>query len=210
MPHAFSGDSLTCIRGGRVIFTALDFAVEAGGALLLVGPNGSGKTSLLRLMAGLGQPADGVLCRNGRDTAADMPAHRTDLHYVGHHDSAKPVLTVRENLAYWASLRSGGDIDAALQALDIANLAEVPARFLSAGQKRRLALARLVATPATLWLLDEPGVALDRDAAGRLRALIARHRQGGGMVVASTHADLGLDAATELDVSRFSATRAAA
>ncbi len=191
------------------MFAALDFAVDAGGALVLVGPNGSGKSSLLRLMAGLLRPAAGLLTWNG-DTLDDEPdVHRGRLHYVGHLDAVKPVLTVLENVAFWAGLRGQRDADgAARQALDafgVGRLADVPARFLSAGQKRRVTLARIAAAPAPLWLLDEPTTALDAAAVGLLRDAIARHRAGGGLVVVSTHAELGLDDAATLSLDDFAA-----
>ena len=130
--------------------------------------------------------------------------HRADIHYVAHYDAAKPALTVRENLAFWVALHGGGDTDAGLDAFDLAPLAELPARFLSAGQKRRLALARLVALEKSVWLLDEPSVALDAASLEALRGLIGEHRARGGAVIASTHADLGLADAASLDVSHYS------
>ena len=207
MVAPLSGENLTCIRGNRRVFSCLDFAVHEGGALLLTGRNGSGKTSLLRLMAGLGVPAEGALCHRGVDCRDNPAAHRADIHYVGHYDAEKPALTVRENLAFWVALHGGGDIEAGLESFDLAALAELPVRFLSAGQKRRLALARLVALDASVWLLDEPSVALDAASLDALRELIAEHQGCGGAVVASTHANLGLADALTLDVSQFSPNR---
>lgn len=210
MSFPLSGENLTCIRGDRVVFAGLDFAVARGGALLLTGRNGSGKTSLLRLMAGLAAPADGMIRHNGEDYRDDPTSHRADIHYVAHYDAAKPALTVRENLAFWTELHGGGDVMAGLAAFDLENLANLPARFLSAGQRRRLALARLIAIKAGIWLVDEPSVALDAASLDSLRQLIAAHRRDGGAVVASTHAELGLDDAENLDVSAFARQRAAA
>ena len=210
MSFPLSGENLTCIRGDRLVFAGLDFAVAHGDALLLTGRNGSGKTSLLRLMAGLAAPSDGVIRHNGADYRDDPTSHRADIHYVAHYDAAKLALTVRENLAFWAELHGGGDVMAGLAAFDLENLASLPARFLSAGQRRRLALARLIATKAGIWLLDEPSVALDAASLGSLRGLIAAHRRDGGAVVASTHVELGLDDAENLDVSTFARQRAAA
>lgn len=208
----FVGQGLTCIRGERLVFAGLDFAVESGGALVLIGANGSGKSSLLRLMAGLLRPALGDLTWNGEAIAADRESHGGRLHYLGHLDAVKPVLDVRENVAFWAGLRPGGGPAAtadALAAFGIGHLAEVPGRFLSAGQRRRVGLARLLAAPAPLWLLDEPTTALDRAAVADLEAAIAAHRQGGGMVVVATHTEIALADAETLDLSAFTAGAAA-
>jgi heme exporter protein A len=212
MSH-FTGQTLTCVRGERRVFAHLDFTVESGGALLLVGPNGSGKSSLLRVMAGLLRPFGGMVAWDGGDILDDTDAHNARLHYVGHLDAVKPVMTVAENLGFWAGLRSdAGNLDAivkeALETFGIGHLADVPGRFLSAGQKRRVNLARLLAAPATLWLLDEPTTALDRAAIASLEAAIARHRSGGGMVCVCTHVDLGIDGARTLDLGNFSGKRA--
>lgn len=208
-PIGFSGEDLSCIRGERMVFAGLSFAVGSGAALVLTGPNGSGKSSLLRLMAGLLPPADGKLCRDGEDIREAPEEHRSDLHYVGHQDAVKPVLTVAENLAFWAGIRAAPpDIDNALEHLGLAALADTPARLLSAGQRRRLNLARLAASPARLWLLDEPTVALDTVSVTAVVALIARHRETGGMVVVSTHIDLGIDSPDYLALEDFTAPEA--
>jgi heme exporter protein A len=207
----FQGRSLTCVRGERRVFQDLAFSLPSGGALVLSGANGSGKSSLLRLMAGLLRPAAGELLWDGRPVGEDAEAHRARLHYLGHLDAVKPVLTLAENLAFWAHLRmaSGGGsprLADALAAFDLTALAEVPGRRLSAGQRRRLALARLVAAPAELWLLDEPTVGLDRASLGRLAAALAAHRAGGGRVVAATHAPIALPGAAELSLEDFAPT----
>jgi heme exporter protein A len=195
---------LACLRGERAVFAGLSFAVPAGGALLLTGPNGAGKSSLLRVLAGLLPAAAGTLLWDGADALAERAAHARRLRYVSHADALKPALTARENLRFYARLWGGGDAEAALAALGLGPLAELPARVLSAGQRRRLALARLAlsdgaAPPAApLWLLDEPSVGLDAAAVGRLGALLARHRAAGGMVVAATHLPLPLPGAAEL------------
>jgi heme exporter protein A len=204
----FAGRELVCVRGERTVFDGLVFRVEAGGALVLTGPNGSGKSSLLRLMAGLTRPAAGVMSWNGVDIAGDPEAHRGRLHYVGHVDAVKPALTVAENIGFWAVYRGGGDgaperTAAALDAFGMSRLADVPGRYLSAGQKRRLALARVLGSPAPLWLLDEPKTALDAEAARRVDAAIARHRDAGGMVVVSMHGGGLPDGATILDLADF-------
>ncbi|MEQ9169690.1 MAG: heme ABC exporter ATP-binding protein CcmA [Rhodospirillales bacterium] len=204
----FEGTSLDCLRSARPVFRGLDFALKSGGALVLTGPNGSGKSSLLRLMAGLLPPAGGRLSWSGSPVADDPDAHRMRLRYLGHLDAVKPALTASENLAFWAGLMGGDPNDAvapALDALGIGHLADLPARFLSAGQKRRLNLARLALAPAALWLLDEPATALDAETTDRLRSLIQRHRDAGGMAVVSTHSDLGLKDADSLDLAGFAA-----
>ena len=206
----FVGRQLVCVRGGRVVFAGLGFRVEAGGALVLAGPNGSGKSSLLRLMAGLAHPAGGVLAWGGEDVAGDPATHRARVHYVGHLDAVKPDLTVAENLGFWAALRGGSDgagarTRTALEAFGIPHLADVPGRYLSAGQRRRLNLARILAAPAPLWLLDEPKTALDTDAAGRVDAAVASHRAEGGMVVMSMHGGSLPEGAVVLDLAAFPA-----
>jgi heme exporter protein A len=209
----FSGEGLACVRGERLVFTHLDFRLSAGQALLLLGPNGSGKSTLLRLLAGLSKPAAGRLTWNGRPVAEDREAHAARLHFVGHQDAVKAVLTVRENLSFWARLHDpatdDGRIDAALDRLGLSPLRSVPGKLLSAGQKRRLALARLLAAPAALWLLDEPTVAIDRATVRTLEAVCAEHRAAGGMVILSTHAAVDLPDAGELHLDRFAAEPAA-
>ena len=195
---------MACIRGERPVFSGVSFRLERGGALALVGPNGSGKSSLLRILAGLLKRAGGTLSWDGVPVDDDWAAHRGRLHYVGHLDAVKPALTVAENLDGWAHFR--GAVRAApgaLETLGIEDLADVPGRFLSAGQKRRLALARVVATPAPLWLLDEPTVTLDADATARVDAMIAAHLADGGMAIVATHGELALDGARSLDLGSY-------
>ena len=200
----FTGDNLACIRGGRLVFRGLSFALSPGDALLLTGANGSGKTSLLRLMAGLAMPVEGVIRANGVDVREDLIRYRANLNYVAHYDAVKSVLTVRENLGFWTSLHNGEDVDAGLLAFDLSRLSEVPVRFLSAGQKRRLAMARLVAIKTGIWLLDEPSIALDTASLDALYTQIVDHRSRGGIVVASTHRELHFEDAVTLDVSEYS------
>lgn len=175
------------------MFEGLSFTLDPGDALLLHGPNGSGKSSLLRMLAGFLPPAAGHLAWQGAPVAADLPAHRARLHYVGHADGIKPALSVRENLDFAAALADGQA--PALQALDafgLAALADVPCRLLSAGQRRRAALSRLLGTPRPLWLLDEPGSGLDAGSRERLERELAGHRAGGGIVVVATHGDVAV------------------
>ena len=203
---SFTGEGLLCIRGERTVFAALDFAVSSGDALILSGPNGSGKSSLLRVMAGLIAPAAGTLIRDGASILNDPKVHHDSLHYVGHLDAVKPVLTVAENLSFWAALR--GDttqVDDALETFGLAPLAGISARLLSSGQRRRLNLARIAANPAPLWLLDEPAVGLDIASVAILTSLIAAHQAQGGIVILSTHTDLRIEKAAILQVNNFAA-----
>jgi heme exporter protein A len=197
--HSFEGHDLACVRAGRIVFARRAFRVEAGGLLILRGPNGAGKSSLLRLMAGLIPPAHGALLWNGEDVADDPDAHRARLAYAGHDDALKPGMSVAEHLEFHAATRGAAKarIGEALAAFGLEALAKTHARFLSAGQRKRVALARAIAAPASLWLLDEPGNGLDAPSLARLEAAIANHRKQGGIVVAATHLDLaGADAAT--------------
>jgi heme exporter protein A len=191
----FAGRDLACVRGERLVFAGLSFRVAAGEALLLRGPNGSGKSTLLRCMAGLLTPIAGIQTWGGQSVARDMENHRTRLRYLGHQDAIKPALTVRENLAVWQQLHGGRNITAIGKAIaDVAidHLADVPARLLSAGQRRRVALARLLVAPAALWLLDEPTTALDDESVERFVAVVQHHRANGGIVVLSSHGDPGV------------------
>ncbi len=207
---SFAGHGLACRRGERLVFAGLDFAVAAGGALVLVGPNGSGKSSLLRLMAGLTPAEAGLLLWDGVPVRDDPAAHRARLHFISHQDAVKPVLSVAESLAFWAGMRGGTDrVAAALARFRLTTLASWPCRLLSAGQKRRLALARLIASPAELWLLDEPLTGLDDEAVSDLLAALAEHRAGGGRVVLSTHAALPLPEAATLSLADYAPGRAA-
>jgi heme exporter protein A len=190
-------ESLTAIRGERLVFQDVSFALRAGDALILAGRNGAGKSTLLRLLAGLTRPAAGRLLWDETDALADLTEHAGRVALLGHQDALKPGLTARENLAFAARL-AGRPIDAALGHLDLLELAELPARMLSAGQKRRLALVRVSLSRAPLWLLDEPTTALDDPAIERFASLLDRHRQSGGMVIAATHAPLPLPGAATL------------
>jgi heme exporter protein A len=204
---AFAGRDLVCRRGERLIFAGLDFQVPRGGALVLTGPNGSGKSSLLRLMAGLTPPEAGTLAWEGMAVRDDPAAHRARLHFIGHADAVKPALTVAETLAFWAGMRGGDAVAAALARFRMTPLATWPCRLLSAGQRRRLALARLAASAAPLWLLDEPATGLDGEAVDDLAAAIAAHRGQGGCVVLSTHTPLPLESAAILALQDFAYPR---
>jgi heme exporter protein A len=184
------------------VFAGLSFSLAPGEVLVLRGPNGSGKSSLLRLLAGFLAPAGGEVVWAGAKVADDAAAHRLRLHYVGHADALKGALTARENLAFAAAL-SGAPSDrivGALAGFDLLALADVPARFLSAGQRRRLALARLLTGLRPLWLLDEPGVGLDSASRARLEQALADHRRAGGLAVVATHGDVAVEGAPVLEL----------
>lgn len=187
---------LACERGGRVIFEGLDLSLGAGEGLAVTGPNGAGKTSLLRTLAGFIPPAKGRIVFDG-DGDADALAGRR--HFVGHHNGVRKSLTVAENLAFWAAYYGGtGAPDAALARFGLGGIADISAGLLSAGQARRLSLARLVQVARPLWLLDEPAVSLDAASAKILAGLIRDHLKGGGIAIAATHAPLGVKLAHTL------------
>ena len=193
-------NDLAAFRGERLVFAAVSFTVSPGDATLLVGPNGSGKSTLLRILAGLGRIEAGSLTWNGEECARDPSALGARCAYLGHQDGIKPGLTVAENLRL-AAARAGKSAESALEAVALTPLTEMPARVLSAGQRRRLALARLTLSPATLWLLDEPTLGLDAASVARLGTVLADHRARGGMVVAATHLPLPLPNAVTLDLA---------
>jgi heme exporter protein A len=210
-PAPFTGHGLACRRGDRLIFRDLDLSLAPGGALLLTGRNGSGKSSLLRLLAGLTPALAGELRWAGVAVTEDAAAHRARLHFVGHLDAVKPVFSVQESLAFWAGMRGGtpNAVGPALARFGLAELATLPCRFLSAGQRRRLALARLIVSPAPLWLLDEPATGLDQASMTVLASVLVEHRAEGGLVIASTHQELPLPGAQSLALDALAARQAA-
>jgi heme exporter protein A len=195
------GERLSSIRGGRTLYQELSFAVEAGEALLVLGPNGVGKTTLLRTVAGLLPPAGGQV-RLADGQAGDAVA--ASSHYVGHLNALKARLTVQENATFWAQFLGDGDarpqaaVASALAAFGLAELRDVPVGYLSAGQRRRLGLARVLLAQRPIWLLDEPAASLDEAAQGLLARTINAHLAGGGLVLAATHQPLGLARHREL------------
>ena len=195
------GRDLTCMRGFRTVLQGVNFELAGGAALALTGPNGSGKSTLLRLIAGLLPAAGGKLRLEGGAAEASLAEQ---AHYQGHLDAFKPALTVEENLSFWARyLGASAAPAAALDAVGIGGLAKLPAAYLSAGQRRRLSLARLIAAPRPLWLLDEPTSALDAAGQAMLAALMRGHLAGGGLIIAATHGPLGIEA-EELQLGRRS------
>jgi heme exporter protein A len=188
---------LACHRGGRDVFAGLSFAVASGEALTVTGRNGAGKSSLLRTIVGLVRLAQGKLTLEGGDPELTIAEQ---AHYLGHQDALKPSLTVAENLRFWAGFlgTQAADIHPALAAVGLDELADLPAAYLSAGQRRRLSIARLLAVKRPIWLLDEPTSTLDTSAQDRLAGLMQAHLAEGGLIMAATHGGIGLETAREL------------
>jgi heme exporter protein A len=188
-----SGRGIRCVRGGREVFAALDFEASSGEALAITGPNGAGKTSLLRLIAGLLTVAAGSIDLEGGEAELSLPEQ---AHYLGHRDALKPALSVLENLIFWRDFLGGeaSDPTGSLAAVGLDHAARLPAAYLSAGQRRRLSIARLLAVRRQVWLLDEPTNALDTAGQSLFAGLMQDHFARGGLIVAATHAPLGLPA----------------
>lgn len=192
-----NAENLSCERGGRTVFRNCSFVLQAGDLLQLTGPNGSGKSSLLRLIAGLNETAAGTL-----ELAGGAPEFSIgqQAHYIAHQDAVKTALSVHENVDFWRGFLGAGEVAPALDRFNLTRLAHYPAGLLSAGQKRRLALARLVLVPRVLWLLDEPTVGLDAASQQALAGVMRDQLAGGGMIIAATHVPLGIDAQRRLDL----------
>ena len=187
-----SATGLGCIRGSRSVFDGINLELSSGEALALTGPNGSGKSSLLRLIAGLLRPSAGRIELAGGTHEGTIAEQ---AHYLGHLDALKPSLTVAENLGFWVRYLGGDltELPRSLTALGLGGLVHLPAAYLSAGQRRRLSLARLIAAPRPIWLLDEPTSALDTAGQERLATLMRDHLTGGGLIVAATHGPMGIE-----------------
>jgi heme exporter protein A len=192
-------DHIALERGGRRLFADLSFTIDSAEALIVVGPNGAGKSSLLRALAGFLPLSSGSVSVRGGDAEASLGEQ---AHYLGHADALKGALTAGENLSFWAGVLGGdarrGNWLAALERLGLAHVADFPARALSAGQKRRVALARLLVAPRPIWLLDEPTAALDSASQALFARVMGEYLAGGGLIVAATHAPLGLEGARTL------------
>ncbi|MBN8290915.1 heme ABC exporter ATP-binding protein CcmA [Rhodobacter sp. NTK016B] len=185
---------LACARGGLPLIEGLSFAVGPGEALVLRGPNGSGKTTLLRTLAGLQPALDG-----------EISCPPEQMAYAAHADGLKSTLSVRENLGFWAAIHGVSDIEPALEAMNLRDLADRQAQHLSAGQKRRLGLARLIVTGRWLWVLDEPTVSLDAASVALFAGVVRAHLATGGAALLATHIDLGLPEARVLDLGPYKA-----
>jgi heme exporter protein A len=192
-----SATNLACRRGGREVFTAISFALASGQMLVVTGRNGAGKSSLLRTIAGLLRLAGGSLALDGGEPELTIAEQ---AHYLGHQDALKPALSVSENLRFWSRFFGGKDAGSvpALEAVGLDALADLPAAYLSAGQRRRLSVARLLAVKRPIWLLDEPMSTLDAAAQEHLAGFMRAHLTEGGLVLAATHGALGIDAAQQL------------
>lgn len=195
----FQIENLACRRNLRLVFRHVAFALESGGALLVTGPNGSGKSSLLRVLAGLLPAAQGDIRWSG--SPVNWYEHRTRLHYVGHQDALKPEFTVGEILDYWRALRPQHAMRPLPESLGLNGLQDRYVRVLSAGQRRRLALARLVCDDVPLWLLDEPATSLDHTGQNILTELIRFHREEGGVVIIATHHGMNVPDAQEITLA---------
>jgi heme exporter protein A len=190
-------ENLACYRTGSLIFSGQTFTIIAGEAVMLRGPNGSGKSTLLRALAGM-LPFEGDVILNGVTLSKDMDGVQEQIAYAGHLDAIKPQLTVAENLTFWARLFAGGSVENAVEQFSLAEIWDRPAHACSAGQKRRLGLARLVVSGRPLWLLDEPTVSLDVETTARFAKIVETHCAGGGMALIATHIDLGLENPREI------------
>jgi heme exporter protein A len=188
-----SGRDISCVRGGREIFSGLAFETAAGEALAVTGPNGSGKTSLLRLIAGLLTVVRGSISLESGEAELTLPEQS---HYLGHRDAIKPALSVSENLTFWRDFLGGEAFDPAeiLKLAGLDHAARLPAAYLSAGQRRRLSIARLLAVRRPVWLLDEPTNALDAAGQTLFATLMGDHLSRGGLIIAATHTPLGVSA----------------
>jgi heme exporter protein A len=202
-----SASDLACRRGGRDVFAGVSFSVASGEGMAIRGRNGAGKSSLLRMVVGLVRIAGGRLALEGGDPELTVGEQ---AHYLGHQDALKPSLSVGENLRFWSAFFDAASADVAepLAAVGLDALIDLPAAYLSAGQRRRLSIARLLAVKRPIWLLDEPTSTLDAVAQARLGEIMRAHLASGGLILAATHSVLGLDGARELQLDQASLLQA--
>ncbi|WP_169544129.1 heme ABC exporter ATP-binding protein CcmA [Sneathiella aquimaris] len=194
--------NLSCIRQDRLIFRELDFSLSPGSVMWIKGKNGAGKSSLLRMIAGLLRPVEGDIFWNDQNVHADPDSFAGQFHFLGHQEPLKPVFTVYENLDFWSRFHGGSRaaVDAAMDAFDLQRLRNTPARILSAGQKKRTNLARLIASPAPLWLLDEPLSSLDVHYIELFTHVLEAHVSAGGMALLATHQEIGIPSLRTLNL----------
>lgn len=197
-----TAENLSAIRGEQTIFANISFRLEAGDLLLVTGTNGSGKSTLLRVIAGLLSTFSGKI-----EMSADDKPIQQQCHYLGHQNALKPTMSVGENLGFWRNYCGSPDdeIEMALEKVGLAGIADIPAGYLSAGQKRRIAIARLLVTKRTLWLVDEPTAALDSASEAMFAKILQAHLDKGGIAIAATHQPLGMKSAQELDMDAHQA-----
>ncbi|MEH6403303.1 MAG: heme ABC exporter ATP-binding protein CcmA [Sneathiella sp.] len=198
--------NLRCIRQDRVIFTDLGFSLKAGEILWVQGKNGAGKSSLLRMIAGLLKPASGEIQWQGTSVTEDPDGYQNQFQYIGHQEALKPVLSARENLQFWADYSGNRDVSAALTQFELEKIADSPVGIMSAGQKKRTNLARLISSPAPLWILDEPVSSLDTHYINLFKQQLEKHVAVGGMALLATHQDLNLAGSRKLDLDTVKAS----
>ncbi|MBE7636285.1 heme ABC exporter ATP-binding protein CcmA [Sneathiella sp. P13V-1] len=198
-----TASDLSSIRQERQIFAGVDLSLQEGELLWVKGRNGAGKSSLLRIMARLLSSPTGKVLWQGDDVAEDPEPYLSNLQYIGHQDGLKTAFSPKENLQFWVDFHGRGDVSKALEAFELAPIADSPVRILSAGQKKRTHLARLVACPAPLWILDEPVSSLDVHFIDLFRHVLKTHLNNGGMALLATHQDLQMDGTRILDLDRI-------
>lgn len=199
----FEVKELGCVRGGRTLFEGLSFSLNPGQGVVLTGPNGSGKTSLLRILAGFLAPASGSLIWAGDEAKNGFDLLPGYSHFLGHAQALKPFLTVRENLKFWQKILGGsGDLEGPSKKTGVSELLDFPVKFLSEGQRKRVNLARFLVEPLPIWLMDEPAAGLDNNGQQILGGLILEHLKKGGIFIAATHQELAIEGLKEVKLGQ--------